>query len=206
VQRTFQVCDEALKLSGLSVSQIDRILLVGGMSQLFLMKEAVEAYFGRIPTADVNPHEVVALGAAIQADNLANGATKGTGAILLDVTPRTLGVATRGGLVEPLIARNSPIPTESAKYFHTTADYQSQVRVAVYQGEARRVDENDLLGEFTMDGLPLAARGEVRVRIGFQIDADGIVHVVAEEEETGNRRELAIQTGVSRAAGPVEAS
>jgi molecular chaperone DnaK len=204
VQRTFQVCDEALKLSGLSVTQIDRILLVGGMSRLFLMKEAVEQYFGRVPTADVDPHEVVALGAAIQADNLANATAQAPGTILLDVTPRTLGVATRGGLVEPLIARNSPIPTEASKYFHTTTDLQTRVRVAVYQGEARRVDENELLGEFVLAGLPPASRGEVRVRIGFQIDADGIVHVVAEEEATGNRRELAIQTTVARATDASE--
>jgi molecular chaperone DnaK len=120
------------------------------------------------------------------------------------VTPRSLGVATKGGYVETLIPRNSPIPTEASKYFHTTTDLQTRVRVAVYQGEARRVDENELLGEFLMDGLPLAPRGEVRVRIGFQIDADGIVHVVAEEEATGNRRELAIQTTVARASDASE--
>ncbi len=204
VQRTFQVCDESLKLAGLSTAQIDNVLLVGGMARLFLVQEAVEHYFQRPVSLDHNPNEVVALGAAIQAHNLAgtlpegadlSGGTlvPGEGPLLLDVTPRSLGVGTVGGYVETIIPRNSAIPTEQTKYFHPAFDKQTEVRVTVYQGESRKVDQNELLGQFVLDGLRQAPRHEVRVEITFEIDADGIVHVIAKDPESGVKRDLRIE-------------
>ena len=190
LQRTFQVCDESLGLAGLTVSQIDAVLLVGGMAKLPLIREAVGHYFGKEPNAEINSNEVVAVGAAIQARNLTQEGVSSPGALLLDVTPRSLGIATRGGFVESLIPRNSPIPTEASKYFHTSRDNQTQVRIAVYQGESRNVRADEHLGEFLLDGLRSAPRGDVRVKITFEIDADGIVHVIAQDEETGHRKDL----------------
>jgi molecular chaperone DnaK len=200
VQRTFQVCDESLKLAGLSTAQIDNVLLVGGMARLFLVQEAVEHYFQRPVSLDHNPNEVVALGAAIQAHNLGgvqepspDGAPAPTGPLLLDVTPRSLGVGTVGGYVETIIPRNSAIPTEQTKYFHPAFDRQTEVRITVYQGESRKVDQNELLGEFILEGLREAPRHEVRVEITFEIDADGIVHVIAKDPESGVKRDLRIE-------------
>ncbi|MFH1469092.1 MAG: Hsp70 family protein [Pseudomonadota bacterium] len=196
VQRTFQVCDESLKLAGLSTNQIDGVLLVGGMVQLFLVQEAVEHYFQRPVSLDHNPNEVVAQGAALQAHNLAGVTPEGQVApnmpLLLDVTPRSLGVGTVGGFVEAVIPRNSPIPTEQTKIFHPAFDQQTEVRITAYQGESRKVDQNEKLGEFMLDGLRPAARGDVRVEVTFQIDADGIVHVIARDPETKNERDLKI--------------
>jgi molecular chaperone DnaK len=204
VQRTFQVCDESLKLAGLSTAQIDNVLLVGGMARLFLVQEAVEHYFQRPVSLDHNPNEVVALGAAIQAFNLAGtvepGAVSsgqtlvpGEGPLLLDVTPRSLGVGTVGGYVETIIPRNTSIPTEQTKLFHPAFDNQTEVRITAYQGESRKVDQNELLGEFVLDGLRAAPRHEVRVEITFEIDADGIVHVIAKDPESGSKRDLRIE-------------
>ena len=200
VQRTFQVCDESLKLAGLSTAQIDNVLLVGGMARLFLVQEAVEHYFQRPVSLDHNPNEVVALGASIQAHGLggeqapsADGTPAPSGPLLLDVTPRSLGVGTVGGYVETIIPRNSAIPTEQTKYFHPAFDRQTEVRITVYQGESRKVDQNELLGEFILDGLREAPRHEVRVEITFEIDADGIVHVIAKDPESGVKRDMRIE-------------
>jgi molecular chaperone DnaK len=190
VQRTFQVCDEALALAQMTTAQIDQVLLVGGMSHMLLVREAVEQYFGKTPDSRINPHEVVAMGAAIQARNLSSNALDAPEPLLLDVTPRSLGIATKGGYVENIIPRNASIPTEATKFFHTATDGQTQVRVAVYQGESRRESENEALGEFLLDGLRPAPRGEVRVRVTFEIDADGIVHVIARDEDSGSRKDL----------------
>ena len=200
VQRTFQVCDESLKLAGLSTSQIDNVLLVGGMARLFLVQEAVEHYFQRPVSLDHNPNEVVALGAAIQAHSLGgvhepgpDGAPAPSGPLLLDVTPRSLGIGTVGGYVETIIPRNSSIPSEQTKYFHPAFDKQTEVRITVYQGESRKVDQNELLGEFVLDGLRPAPRHEVRVEITFEIDADGIVHVIAKDPDSGSKRDMRIE-------------
>jgi molecular chaperone DnaK len=153
----------------------------------------VEHYFGKKPNAWIIPHEVVALGAATQAYNLTAGAGDAPAALLLDVTPRSLGIATKGGFVETIIPRNTSIPTEASKVFATATDNQTQVRVSVYQGESRKVTQNELLGEFVLDGIRPAPRSEVKVKITFELDADGIVHVIARDEETGQRRSLRIQ-------------
>ncbi len=193
LQRTFQVCDEALNLAQKNVAQIDHVLLVGGMSQLPLIREAVAHYFGREPNAEINPHEVVAIGAAIQASNLSGSIATPAGPLLLDVTPRSLGIATRGGLVETIIPRNNPIPTSATKYFHTTHDNQTQVRIAVYQGESKKVRNNEHLGEFILDGLRPAPWGQVRIKVTFEIDADGIVHVIAQDTEQSSQADLRIE-------------
>ncbi len=200
VQRTFQVCDESLKLAGLSTAQIDNVLLVGGMARLFLVQEAVEHYFQRPVSLDHNPNVAVAMGAALQAHNLAGVAVPGpdgspapAGPILLDVTPRSLGLGTVGGYVETVIPRNTSIPTEQSKIFHPAFDNQTEVRITAYQGESRKVDQNELLGEFILDGLRAGPRHLTRVEVTFEIDADGIVHVIAKDPETGQKRDMRIE-------------
>jgi molecular chaperone DnaK len=185
VQRTFAVCDDALNQAGVTISQIDQVLLVGGMTRFPLIRDAVKHYFGKPPVANLNPDEVVSQGAAIQAWNLSSYSDM-PGAVLLDVTPQTLGIRTVGGFIEALIPRNTPIPTEASKNFHTVHDNQTEVRIQVFQGESRMAQDNEMLGEFVLDGLRPAPRGEVRVRVTFGINADGIVKVSAEDVE--NRR------------------
>ncbi len=192
IQRTFVVCDDALKEAGLSPRQIDQVLLVGGMTRFPLVREAVGAYFEMTPVAELNPEEVVAMGAAIQARNLSSF-DEDPGAVLLDVTPQTLGIRTVGGFVEAIIPRNTPIPTEASKVFHTAHDDQTEVRIQVFQGESRMAGDNELLGEFVLDGLRPAPRGEVRVEVAFAIDADGIVRVSATDLETGTAVDMLIE-------------
>ncbi len=192
IQRTFVVCDDALSQASLTAAQVDAVLLVGGMTRFPLVREAVAHYFGKRPFAHLNPDEVVALGAAIQANSLTSF-TEAAGAVLLDVTPQTLGVRTVGGFVEPLVPRNSPIPTQSSKTFHTAHDNQTEVRISVFQGESRMTTDNELLGEFVLEGLEPAPRGVVRIEVTFAIDADGIVHVTAEDTATRVAQSLRIE-------------
>ncbi len=192
IQRTFVVCDDAIVAAGLSPQQIDQVLLVGGMTRFPLVREAVGHYFSKIAIANLNPDEVVAQGAAIQAYNLTSFSDS-PGAVLLDVTPQTLGVRTVGGFVEALIPRNTPIPTEASKVFHTAHDGQVQVRIQIFQGESRMATDNEMLGEFVLDGLRPAPRGEVKVRITFAINADGIVKVSAEDVATGKAVNMLIE-------------
>jgi molecular chaperone DnaK len=165
------------------------------MTRYPMVREAVQTYFGRPPNASVNPDEVVAIGAAIQAWTLTSVEDAGS-SVLLDVTPQSLSVRTVGGFCEVLIARNSPVPTESTRIFHTAHDNQAEVRVAVYQGESRMAQDNELLGEFVLPDLPPLPRGEVRVRITFEIDADGIVHVRAVDDRKGQERSIRIEARV----------
>jgi len=192
VQRTFEVCEDAMKAANMSTRQIDHVLLVGGMTRFPLVRDAVQNFFGKPPNAGVNPDEVVAIGAAIQADALTNQ-TEAATSVLLDVTPQSLGVRTVGGFCEVLIPRNTAIPTESSKVFHTAFDNQAEVRISVFQGESRMADDNELLGEFVLDGLPPMPRGQVRVRVTFEIDNDGIVHVRAVDSAIGQEREIRIE-------------
>jgi molecular chaperone DnaK len=168
------------------------VLLVGGMTRFPLVRECVQGHFGKPPNSSVNPDEVVAIGAAIQADALTNEVETAT-SVLLDVTPQSLGVRTVGGFCETLIPRNTAIPTESSKVFHTAFDDQAEVRISVYQGESRMADDNELLGEFVLEGLPPRPRGQVRVRVTFEIDNDGIVHVRAVDSVMGQEREIRIE-------------
>ena len=192
VATTFEVCEDALKAANLASRQIDHVLLVGGMTRYPLVRDAVRDFFHKAPAASVNPDEVVAIGAAIQAHNLTNEDNAGE-SVLLDVTPQSLGVRTVGGFCETLIPRNTAIPTESTKVFHTAFDDQAEVRIAVFQGESRIAEDNELLGEFILDGLPARRRGEVRVRVTFEIDNDGIVHVRAVDSVLGQERAIRIE-------------
>ena len=192
IQRTFLVVDDALQQARLSATQIDQVLLVGGMTRTPMIREAVGHYFRRPALADINPDEVVALGAAIQAHTLTNF-TGESDAVLLDVTPQSLGVRTIGGFVEQLIARNTPIPTQAAKIFHTARDNQTQVRVQVYQGESRMAEDNHFLGDFVLDGLRPTHRGDIAIEITFKIDTNGIVAVQARDTETGNQTDMLLE-------------
>lgn len=200
VDRTMKVCDEALKNASMTARTVDHVLLVGGMTRYPLIREAVAAHFGKPPNVSINPDEVVAVGAAIQAYNLTN-IEEGPSSVLLDVTPQSLSVRTVGGFCEVLIPRNTAVPTEASKVFHSAHDNQTEVRVAIFQGESRMASENELLGEFVLDGLPKLPRGQVRVRITFEIDADGIVHVRAIDDKQGVERSIRIEakSGLSEA-------
>ena len=199
VQRTLEVCEDALKAANMSPRQIDHALLVGGMTRYPLIRDLVGEFFGKPANASVNPDEVVAIGAAIQAWNLTDQSVE-AGSVLLDVTPQSLGVRTVGGFCEVLIPRNTAIPTESAKTFHTAFEDQTEVRISVFQGESRMADDNELLGEFVLEGLPPRPRGQVKVRVSFEIDNDGIVHVRAVDNATGQERSIRIEarSGLTR--------
>ena len=207
VARTFQVCDEALREAKLNPGELEAVVLVGGMTRSPLIVEAVSTYFGHMPESGINPDEVVAVGAAIQAHSLAGAAAALTapagtpeakpGALLIDVTPQSLSVATVSGYVERLIERNSPIPTGIARAFTTSVDGQEEVRIAVYQGESRMAADNEMLGEFVLGGLRPATRGEIKVKVNFDIDANGIVHVTAEDMETRRSSSIDIQASTA---------
>ena len=181
IQRTFKVCDEALQQANLTVRDLDGVILVGGPTRLPLVREAVAQYFQCEPKADVDPDQVVAMGASIHAASLV-GEEQATR--LLDVTPLSLRIGVAGGLAETIIERNTPVPIEQTSVFTTFKDFQSSVRIRVYQGESRRSDENELLGEFEFSGFKNARRGEVRIEVTFEIDTDGIVNVTARDPDT----------------------
>jgi len=193
IQRTFVVCDDALAQAGLSAAQVDGIVLVGGMTHFPIIKEAVAQYFGEDPIDHINPDEVVACGAAIQAAQLTVVSNE-PAPILLDVTPQTLGVRTVGDMMDGIIPRNTAIPTSASKVFHTVRDGQTEVRIKVYQGDAREVRSNYLLGEFILDGLEAGPRGHAKVRVTFNIDADGMVGVVATASGTGSSKEMRVES------------
>ncbi len=196
VQRSFLICDEALKLSGMTVGQIDEVVLVGGTTKMPMVVEGVKSYFGKTPREDINPDEVVAVGAAIQAAALTRapgGAGGGADAVLLDVTPRALGIKVVGGFAETIIERNAQIPVEQTRRFTTSQDYQTQVRIQVCQGESRTFEDNQALGELVLDALRPARRGEVAVEVTFEIDTDGILQVEAKDPETGVAQQARIQ-------------
>jgi molecular chaperone DnaK len=192
MQRTFVVVDEALREANLTAGQIDKVLLVGGMSRFPSVREAVGHYFGRDPGAHLDPDQVVAMGAAIQARNLSQASMESR-PVLIDVTAQSLGVRTRGDFVDVLISKNTAIPTEASKVFHTAHDNQTQVRIRVLQGGSRIGSENELLGEFVLDGLRSAPRGQVRVRVTFVLDANGMMDVEAQDVETGRAVSLLME-------------
>ena len=194
VQKSFVVVDEALRMASMNARQIDSVLCVGGMTKIPMIREAVRQYFGKEPNVRINPDEVVAVGAAIQAHTLTSVSPTTPASVLLDVTSQSLSVRTLGGFCEVLIPRNTAVPTESSKVFHTANNDQTEVRVAVFQGESRLAVENELLGEFVLDGLPAMERGKVRIRITFEIDADGIVHVRAVEDQSGREQSIRIES------------
>ncbi len=190
VARTVEPCRAALKDAGLKASEIDEVILVGGMTRMPKIVETVKDFFGREPHKGVNPDEVVAVGAAIQAGVL-KGEVKDV--LLLDVTPLSLGIETLGGVFTRLIDRNTTIPTRKSQIFSTAEDNQTAVTIRVFQGEREMAADNKLLGQFDLVGLPPAPRGVPQIEVTFDIDANGIVSVSAKDKATGKEQQIRIQ-------------
>ena len=190
VQRTIKPCKAALKDAGINPSEIDEVILVGGMTRMPKIVETVKEFFGTEPHRGVNPDEVVASGAAIQAGVL-TGDVKDV--LLLDVTPLSLGIETLGGVFTRLIDRNTTIPTKKGQVFSTADDNQSAVTISVYQGEREMASDNKHLGQFNLEGIAPAPRGVPQIEVTFDIDANGIVKVSAKDKATGKEQEIRIQ-------------
>ena len=190
LQRTMEPCRAALKDAGLKASEIDEVVLVGGMTRMPKVIELVKQFFGREPHRGVNPDEVVAIGAAIQAGVL-KGEVKDV--LLLDVTPLSLGIETLGGVFTRLIDRNTTIPTRKGQVFSTAEDGQTAVTIRVFQGEREMAADNKILGQFDLLGLPPAPRGMPQIEVTFDIDANGIVNVAAKDKATGKEQTIRIQ-------------
>lgn len=196
--KTMKPVEQALSDSGLSKSDIQEIILVGGMTRMPLIQKKVEAYFGKKPNVSVNPDEVVAIGAAIQAGQLQGDLGKDI--LLLDVTPLSLGIETMGGVMTKLIERNTTIPTSKSQVFSTAADSQPSVDIVVLQGERQMSSDNKILGRFILDGIPPAPRGVPQIEVKFDIDANGILHVSAKDKGTGKEQSIRIEasSGLSK--------
>jgi molecular chaperone DnaK len=197
IERSIAPCKQALSDAGLSASQIDEVILVGGMTRMPKVQETVKSFFGKEPHKGVNPDEVVAIGAALQGGVLAGEVKE---MVLLDVTPLTLGIETLGSVMTPLIERNTTIPTSKSQVFSTAADGQTSVEVHVLQGERPMASDNRTLGRFHLDGIPPAPRGIPQVEVTFDIDANGILNVKAKDKGTSKEQKITItaSSGLSK--------
>jgi molecular chaperone DnaK len=198
IQRSIEPCKTAMADAGVTAADIDEVILVGGMTRMPKVYETVEKLFGKAPRKDVNPDEAVAAGAAIQGDVLGGGRTD---VLLLDVTPLSLGIETMGGVMSKLIQKNTTIPTKASQTFSTAEDNQPAVTIKAFQGEREFVQYNKLLGDFNLEGIPPARRGQPQIEITFDIDANGIMHVSAKDKNTGKENKITIKSssGLSEA-------
>ncbi len=197
VERTIEPCKKALQDAGFSVNDINEVVMVGGMTRMPLVQKRVKEFFGKEPNLSVNPDEVVAMGAAVQAGVL-QGEVRDV--LLLDVTPLTLGIETLGGVMTPIIERNTTIPTSKSQVFSTAADNQPSVDIHVLQGDRPMAGDNKTLGRFILDGIPPAPRGVPQIEVKFDIDANGILNVSAKDKATGKEQKITItaSSGLSK--------
>ncbi len=202
VTRTMEPCKAALKDAGVTAGEIDEVILVGGMTRMPKVIEAVKQFFGKEPARNVNPDEVVAIGAAVQGAVL-KGDVKDV--LLLDVTPLSLGIETLGGVFTRLIERNTTIPTKKSQVFSTAEDGQTAVTIKVFQGEREMAADNKLLGNFDLQGIPPAPRGVPQIEVTFDIDANGIVSVQAKDKGTGKEQQIKIQASGGLSESDIEA-
>jgi molecular chaperone DnaK len=201
IDRSIEITNRAIQASGFKINEIEEVILVGGQTRMPAIQEAVKKLFGKEPNRSINPDEVVAIGAAVQA-GIFQGDVKDV--LLLDVTPLSLGIETLGGVATKLIERNTTIPTSKGQTFSTAADNQTQVEIHVVQGERELATDNKSLGRFVLDGIPPAPRGMPQVEVTFDIDANGILSVKAKDKASGKEQSIRIEAQSSLSKEDIE--